>query len=63
MIYFTTYSLIGLIWSYSIDKYSSEVLDETPMQLFEIFLQICFWPLSVSIFSYTFLKEYFGKNN
>jgi len=63
MINVSLYLILGLVWSYSIDKYTSQVLKVDPMQVTEIIIQVLLWPLSLAIFSYSFLKELFRQNN
>ena len=63
MIVLPIYFIIGLIWTYYIDRYSYERLGVPSMKFGEVLIQVILWPVSIMIFSYTFFKETFRKKN
>ncbi len=63
MIEFAIYIILGLIWTYAVDRYSSSILKMPSMQGPEIIIQVFIWPFSFILFVITFIKETFQKKN
>jgi hypothetical protein len=57
------YLLIGLIWTFAIDRYSHLQLQLPPMRSGEILIQIFSWPVGLIIFSVNFFREVFSKKD
>ena len=57
------YLIIGLIWTFAVDRYSYLQLQLPPMRSGEILIQIFTWPIGIVIFSITFFKEVFSKKD
>ena len=60
---FAIYLIVGLAWTFTVDRYSFFQLGMKPMAAQEIFIQTFFWPISILIFSISFFKEVFSKKD
>jgi len=57
------YFIIGLVWTFTVDKFSYFNLNLPPMRSKEIIFQVLLWPVGLFIFTFTFLREVFFKKN
>ena len=57
------YFIVGLIWTFSIDKFTASSLGLPAMSTKEIAIQILLWPVGMLIFAFTFIREIFLKKN
>ena len=55
------YFIVGLIWTFSIDKFTASSLGLPSMSSKEIAIQILLWPVGMFIFAFTFIREIFFK--
>ena len=60
---FAIYFIIGLVWTFTVDKFSYTYLKIPPMRSKEIALQIILWPVGMFIFTFVYLREIFSKKN
>ena len=60
---FAIYFIIGLVWTFTVDKFSYTHLKIPAMRSKEIAIQILLWPVGMFIFAFTFIREIFFKKN